>query len=115
MIDDSKHISSGVEDKWGNKKKNFRSSKTKFQTLLINSDLIIPVSSGILQILIGLSLVAVSILGLVSPLWLSAILSLAGSISSMAGVFLIYHVVSSKGTFESLINQSIRRVISAQN
>jgi hypothetical protein len=115
MIDDSKKTSSGVEGIGNKKEKSFRKSNTRFQSILINSDLIIPVSSGVMQILIGLTLVSISILGLVSPLWLSAVLSLIGSVSCMVGVFLVYHVVSSKGTFESLINQSIRRVISAQN
>jgi uncharacterized membrane protein len=115
MIDDSKQTRSSVEGTRGKKEKSTRKSNTGFHAIPVNSDIIIPVGSGVLQILVGLTLVAVSILGLISPLWLSAVLSLAGSISCMAGIFLIYHVVSSRGTFESLINQSIRRVISAQN
>ena len=115
MIDDSKFTRSGVEGKQGKNKQSFKKTNTRFQSILINSDVIIPVGSGVLQIFIGLTLVAISILGLVSPLWLSAILSLAGSVSCMAGIFLVYHVLSNRGTFESLINQSIRRVISAQN
>ena len=115
MIDDSKNIRSGVEGIRGKKEKSTVKSNTRIASLLMSSEVLIPVGSAILQIKVGLALVAVSILGLVSPLWLSAVLSLAGSVSCMAGIFMIYHTFSSRGTFESLINQSIRRVINAQN
>jgi hypothetical protein len=115
MIDDSRHIRSGVEGIRGKKENSTVKSKTRIRSLLTSSEVLIPVGSAILQIKVGLALVAVSILGLVSPLWLSALLSLAGSASCMAGIFLVYHTFSTSGTFESLINQAIRRVINAQN
>lgn len=115
MIDDSKQTRSGVESKLGSKGKSCSKSKSRLHSTLIHSNVLIPIGSGIMQILVGFMLVGVSILGLVTPLWLSAVLSLAGSVSCMAGIFLVYHVVSTRGTFENLINQSIRRVISAQN
>lgn len=116
MIDDSKHIRSGVDgvsDNWGNTDSKYSMRKSR----LISGGIsfLVPVFAGALQITVGMSLVAVSILGLITPLWLSAFFSLVGSVSSMAGVFLVYHTVSSKGTFDTLINQAIKRVISAQN
>jgi ABC-type multidrug transport system fused ATPase/permease subunit len=116
MIDDSKHIRSdvdGVRDSRGKSERNSTAKRKK--RFSVYSELLIPIGSGVLQITVGLALVAVSILGLIAPLWLAAFLSLAGSVSTMAGVFLIYYIISSKGTFDSLINQAIRRVISAQN
>lgn len=71
--------------------------------------------AGIFQMIVGLSIVSVTILGLLTPLWLSATLSLIGSISSMFGVYLIFHAVASNGKFDSLINSSIKRVIRDQN
>ncbi len=115
MIDDSKNIRSGVEGIRGKEEKPTVKPRLRIASLLKSSEVLVPVGSAILQIKVGLSLVAVSILGLISPLWVSAILSLAGSVSCMAGIFLIYHTFSSRGTFESLINQSIRRVINSQN
>lgn len=115
MIDDSKQAHSGIYDNLGVKGKTGVNRGSGLQSSLIRSHVLVPVGSGILQIVVGLAMVAVSILGIISPLWLSAVLSLFGSVSCMAGVFLIYHVLSSRGSFESLINQSIRRVISAQN
>jgi len=73
------------------------------------------IAAGIIQIISGLSIVGVSILGLLNPLWLSAIMSLVGSISSMFGVYLIFHAIAVKGNFDTLINQSIKRVIRDQN
>ncbi len=75
----------------------------------------VPVISAALQIVVGLLLVGISILGLIQPIWFSAILSLAGSISCMAGVYLIYHTMSSNDTFESLINKAVKRVVKDQN
>ncbi|PWN05143.1 hypothetical protein [Rhodohalobacter mucosus] len=116
MIDDSKHIRSGV-DGVRDDRGNSDSKMTVRKSRLISggSNFLIPMFAGVLQITVGMSLVAVSILGLITPLWLSAFFSLIGSVSSMAGVFLVYHALSSKGTFDSLINQAIKRVINAQN
>lgn len=81
---------------------------------LLNADAGL-ITAGIMQIVAGLGIVAVTILGLLSPLWLSAVLSLVGSISSMFGVYLIFYAIASKGNFDSLINTSIKRVIRDQN
>lgn len=116
MIDDSKHIRSGVDgvsDNRGNT--DSKSTMQKSRLITGGSSFLIPMFAGVLQITVGLSLVAVSILGLITPLWLSAFFSLVGSVSSMAGIFLIYHALSSKGTFDTLINQAIKRVINSQN
>lgn len=92
-----------------------RTLQRRFWSLITNGYTLIPLGSGVLQIIIGLTVVSVSILGLITPLWVSAVLSLLGSISCMMGVFLIYHVISSQGTFETLINKAIRRAIKSQN
>lgn len=71
--------------------------------------------AGTLQVIMGLSILAVSILGLLSPGWLSGTMSLLGSVSSMMGIYLIFHSVTSRSDFEDLINKSIKRVIHSQN
>ncbi len=71
--------------------------------------------AGSLQVIMGLGILAVSILGLLSPGWLSGIMSLMGSVSSMIGIYLIFHSVTSQTDFEDLINKSIKRVIRSQN
>ncbi|PKD43937.1 hypothetical protein [Rhodohalobacter barkolensis] len=83
--------------------------------IVSNIDVIIQNLAGILQILTGIALITVSVLGMITPTWLSAILSIAGSVSCMFGVLLFYFTSAKKRSFESLINQSIRRVINSQN
>ncbi|MDX1591542.1 MAG: hypothetical protein R3283_06255 [Balneolaceae bacterium] len=116
MIDDSKHIRSdvdGVRDNWGTSDSTSAVKKSRIVTG--GSHFLIPMASGILQITVGMTLVAVSILGLITPLWLSAFLSLIGSVSSMTGVFLVYNTLSSREAYDTLITQAIKRIISAQN
>lgn len=87
----------------------------RFRYLLSNVQTFIPLLSGVLLILTGLILVSISILGFIPPFWISGMLSLLGSVSCMVGIFLIYQTVSSQGSFESLINKAIRRVVNNQN
>lgn len=115
MYDDPKEKNVNVESL------NVESEKRNSHSLLrkslnwIHSGIFVPIVAGFLQTIIGLTLVGVSILGLLQPVWLSAIISVMGSISSMAGVYLIYHVISKQDTFNTLINKAIRRVIEARN
>jgi len=78
-------------------------------------DSLVAYGAASLQILTGLTLLALSILGMITPMWFSAILSVVGSVSCMAGVFLIYFTSASKGSIDGLINQAIHRVINSQN
>ena len=92
-----------------------RSPLRRFRYLLNNAHTFIPLLAGVLLIITGLVLVSITILGFITPLWISAILSLLGSISSMVGVFLIYHTVTSHRSLDSLINKAIQRVVDDQN
>lgn len=115
MYDDPKEKNIYIESfKVEGEKSNGHSFLRKSLTWL-QSGIIVPIVAGLLQIMIGLMLVGVSILGLMEPVWVSAILSVMGSISSMVGIYLIYHVISKQDTFNTLINKAIRRVIEAQN
>jgi hypothetical protein len=49
-----------------------RKTKVRFRTLLTNSHTLVPLLSGVIQVLSGLAVVCVTILGLISPLWISA-------------------------------------------
>lgn len=115
MIDDPKEKFSNVDSAKSAEQRRYRKSLLGKSLVWLQSGILVPLLSGTLQVLVGLMLVGISILGLLQPLWLSAVLSLVGSISSMMGVYLIYHEFSKQDTFDSLINKSIRRVIKAQN
>jgi uncharacterized membrane protein YdjX (TVP38/TMEM64 family) len=115
MTDNPKKTGPLSESKETRRKHPTKKSGIQLRTLLSNSQALIPLISGVIMVLTGLTLVGITILGLIYPLWISAILSLLGSISSMMGAFLIYHTITSQGSFEGLINQAIRRVIRSQN
>ena len=99
----------------------FRGKKTNghgrggLRPLLTNIKTLIPMLGGALLIFSGLTLVSITILGLITPLFISAFLSLLGSISTMVGLFLIYQTITSSGSFENLIHEAIQRVLNSQN
>ena len=115
MTQDPKNTSSDLHSLQKKSDNPQRTLQHGFWSLLSNGHTLIPLASGVLQIIIGLTLVSITILGLITPLWISAVLSLLGSMSCMMGAFLMYHVISSQGTFETLINKAIRRAIKSQN
>ena len=83
--------------------------------LFKNGHTLVPLISGIVQLKIGSILVFFSILGLVEPLWISAVLSIFGSILFMLGGFLIYHTITGLGSFDSLVGKAIRKAVRFQN
>lgn len=115
MTDQPKKTTSSFKNLGSEAGSSKKSPLHRFQYLLSNIHTLIPLLSGILLIVSGLTLVSISILGFITPLWISGMLSLLGSVSSMIGVFLIYQTVSSKGSFDTLINKAIRRVVNDQN
>ena len=115
MTDQPKKTTSSYKDLQLHVSKSRKGPLSRFLLLLSNIHTFIPLLSSILLIFSGLTLVSITILGFITPLWISAILTLLGSISSMVGGFLIYQVVSLQGSFDSLINKAIRRVVDSQN
>lgn len=83
--------------------------------LFRNGHTLVPLLSGIIQLKVGTILVFFSILGMVEPLWISALLSIFGSILFMLGGFLIYHTITSLGSFDTVVNKAIRNAIRFQN
>lgn len=71
--------------------------------------------AGILQILLGLTVIAVAILGYVQPLWLSTLLTGMSSISAMVGFFLVYHTVSKMHDPDLLLRNAMKRVMESKN
>lgn len=115
MTDQPKKTTSSYKDLQLQSSKSQKGPMNRFLLLLSNVHTFIPLLSGVLLILSGLTLVSITILGFITPLWVSAVLTLLGSISSMVGVFLIYQIVSSHSSLDSLINKAIRRIVDFQN
>lgn len=115
MTDQPKKTTPSYKDLQLQVSKSNKGPLSRFLLLVSNVHTFIPLLSGVLLILSGLTLVSITILGFITPLWVSAVLTLLGSVSTMVGGFLIYQIVSSQDSFESLINKAIRRVVDSQN
>lgn len=115
MTDQPKRTTSSYKDLKLQVSVSNKSVRYRFRLLFSNIQTFIPFLSGILLMVSGMTLVSITILGIITPLWVAAVLTLLGSISCMVGVFLIYQIVSLQGSFDSLINKAIRRVVDSQN
>ncbi|MEX0994242.1 MAG: hypothetical protein WD599_01860 [Balneolaceae bacterium] len=82
---------------------------------LLNVEKTLQILGIILQIVIGFCVVTVSVLGLMQPLWLSAVMSILGSAAIMVGFYQLYYMIIRDHTFESLISRAIRRVVQFKN
>src|SRR5690554_1442145 len=92
-----------------------KSKIPKLVVMLTNTRMLISFLSALLQVVTGMALIFITILGIIHPLWISALLSILGSIACMTGVFLLYYTFAAEHNMESLINQAIKRVIHSQN
>lgn len=64
---------------------------------------------------IGCSVVMLSILGNINPLWLASLMSIFGSVSTMVGFYQLYELLSEKSELDNLYKDAIKRVINSQN
>ena len=71
--------------------------------------------SALSQIFLGTFVVALSILGIIRPLWVSTIMSILGSISSVIGLFFLFQIFNDADAFNTLLHKAIKRVINSQN
>ncbi|HKJ34244.1 MAG TPA: hypothetical protein VKA34_20625 [Balneolales bacterium] len=71
--------------------------------------------SALFQTLIGLTVVIISIIGNIHPLWLASVMSILGSITVMYGIYLWYELLRDKDDMDDLFKKAIRRVINSQN
>lgn len=71
--------------------------------------------AGLCQVLLGMAVVTISILGLIEPLWLSTSLSMIGSVTTMIGLYLVYITVSKSYDRNSLLRSAMKRVMEAKN
>jgi hypothetical protein len=87
---------------------------TSFRSLM-EADRFFQLIGALLQIGLGLVVVFVSILGLLQPLWLAALITVLASANVMVGIWSLYRLFTAGHLFDSLINRAIRRAIQSQN
>ena len=71
--------------------------------------------SAMSQIFLGTSVVALSLINSIQPVWLATIMTVFGSITTMVGLYFMYNIITQTGAFDSLLHKAIKRVISSQN
>ncbi|TYP92583.1 hypothetical protein LX73_1945 [Fodinibius salinus] len=70
---------------------------------------------GLSQVVLGLSVITVAILGLIKPLWISVCLTMAASITVIIGLFVMFTSVSKIYNTKSLLQQAMKRVMKSKN
>lgn len=73
------------------------------------------VIAGCCQVLLGVSVITVSVLGLLRPLWVSVGLVMGASVTTMIGLYLLYITASKSRTRKSLLRTAMQRVMEAKN
>lgn len=73
------------------------------------------VMAAFCQILLGIAVISISVLGFIQPIWLSTMLSMLASVTVMIGIYFLYATVTHMRDPNRLIGNAIRRVIDAQN
>lgn len=71
--------------------------------------------SAIVQFFLGLTVIALSLMGLIQPVYVALMLCVVGSLSSVIGLYMLYTLFSAGSSFETLINEAIKRAINFQN
>lgn len=67
------------------------------------------------QILCGILLVTVSLLGLIRPVFLSGLCSFGGSVAILLGSFLLYSQLQRYRNPEQIVNEAVNRVLRDMN
>jgi hypothetical protein len=71
--------------------------------------------AGSCQVLLGLAVIASSVLGLIEPRWLSTMLIMGASVTTMIGLYLLYITISKSQNDKSLLRNAMRRVMESKN
>ena|SRR5690554_3186017 len=116
MFEEEKNKSSLIS----NKSEKVRNSNQKTSRIAYFMDKVhslngIHLISALFQVILGVSVVALSLLNSIQPLWLATVMAVLGSITTMIGLYLTFHIFTHDGGFDSLIHKAIKRVINFQN
>lgn len=71
--------------------------------------------SALSQVFLGTFVLAITILGVIQPVWVSTIVSILASITSVIGLFFLYNIFTESDAFNALLHKAIKRVIDFQN
>lgn len=69
----------------------------------------------VFQVLFGLMIVGIAMLGLISPLWVAALVNIFGCVLAISGAYVIYDTLSSSMNRSNLVKEAIRHAIDFRN
>lgn len=73
------------------------------------------VISAAFQVITGLLATSASMLSLIRPMWLAALLSLLGCVITMLGIYQFYDIMKSSRGTQDLARDAIERAIKSRN
>lgn len=71
--------------------------------------------SAFCQITLGITVILLSVTGLIKPLWISTALSMLASLVTMVGLYFLYTVVYWNRDTNRLLRDAMRRIMDAKN
>ncbi|WP_440999622.1 hypothetical protein [Fodinibius sp. SL11] len=71
--------------------------------------------AAVSQIFLGLTVVTVSVLGLIQPQWLSTSLIMIASVTTMIGLYLLYITAAKRSKHNSLLRNAMQRIMQHKN
>lgn len=71
--------------------------------------------SALSQVSLGSIVIVVSIMGLIQPLWVSAVMSMIASFATIIGIYKLYVLTFKPQSKDQLIREAMRRIMNAQN
>lgn len=76
---------------------------------------VLRMAASISQILLGVAIIFLSVLGVIRPLWLSAVVSMLASATTILGIYFLYSIMNQKGDQNLLLRNAMQRIMEAQN
>ena len=70
--------------------------------------------AGCCQLGLGISVVIATVLGFVRPLWLSTLLNIFASVTTITGIYVCYKAISGWNK-DTLLRDAMRRIVEDQN
>ncbi|MGM0588159.1 MAG: hypothetical protein ACQETE_07100 [Bacteroidota bacterium] len=115
MIEESKKYNrTSVNKPKVKKTKRYSLSLTRFVEKVRSVNLFFLLSAGV-EIVAGVALVYLSMLGHIQPLWVATLMSMLGSIATMVGSYQWYELMRGANNVDGLVKDAIKRVINSQN
>lgn len=71
--------------------------------------------SAVSQIFLGMSVIALSVLNIITLNWIATIMTVVGCATTVSGLYFVYYILTNTDSFDSLLNKAIKKVINSQN